>query len=247
MTPRWMFFPTSSASFVPSDVSSLVGWYDPSDSSTVTLSGSNVTEIANKVYGGTSLTPSSGNPTVSSSALNNLDVLFYGTQGVGMHTNAATYADLSMSIMWLQDPESTNGTGFTGTKTNWVVSYTPGSNSTTLARVNNAAVSIPIYVDGTAIPSGTTRGGMYNLMSNNTGWHILGFTGLNMSNWTDFDVLRYADNPTSASGWKSLGEICIFDESLSTSDRQKMEGYYAWKYALTSNLPASHPYKSSAP
>ena len=246
MSPRWLFFKSSSGSFVPSDISSLVGWYDPSDSSTVTLNGSDVTQIDNKVYGGTALTRSSGNPKISSSALNNLDVLFYGTQGVGMHTNAATYSDSSMSIMWLQDPESTNGTGFTGTYNNWVISYTPGSTSTTLARVNGTPVSIPIYVDGTAIASGTTRGGMYNLMSNNTGWHILGFTGLDMSNWSDFAVLRYA-NSTSASGWKSIGEICIFDEALSTSNREKMEGYYAWKYALTSNLPSSHPYKNSAP
>ena len=242
---RWLFFP--SGGFVPSDVASLVGWYDPSDSLTVTLSGSDVTAVSNKVIGGTSLTPSSGNPTISSGALNSLDVLHYGTQGVGMHTGAATYTGTDHSIMWLQDPVNTNGTGFTGTPANWVVSYTPGSGSTTLARVNGTPVTIPIFVDATAIPSGTTRGGLYNLMSNNTGWHILGFTGLDMSNWTDFDVLRYANNPTTASGWKNLGEICIFDATLSTSDRQKMEGYYAWKYALTSNLPASHPYKSTRP
>jgi hypothetical protein len=202
--------------------------------------------VSNKVSGGTSLTPSSGNPTISSGALNSLDVLYYGTQGVGMHTGAATYTGTDNSIMWLQDPEDTNGVGFTGTSNNWVFGYLTGSTSTILGRVNGTPIAIPIFVDATAIPPGTTRGGLYNLMSNDTGWHILGFTGLDMSNWTDFDVLRYAAD-TPSSGWKNLGEICIFDATLSTSDRQKMEGYYAWKYALTSNLPALHPYKSTRP
>lgn len=35
--------------------------------------------------------------------------------------------------------------------------------------------------------------------------------------------------------------------ALSTSDRQKLEGYMAHKYAATDKLPASHPYKSIPP
>lgn len=35
--------------------------------------------------------------------------------------------------------------------------------------------------------------------------------------------------------------------ALSTADRQKVEGYLAWKYALAANLPANHPYKGAPP
>ena len=35
--------------------------------------------------------------------------------------------------------------------------------------------------------------------------------------------------------------------SYTTSDREKLEGYLAHKWGLESNLPSTHPYKSSAP
>lgn len=44
-----------------------------------------------------------------------------------------------------------------------------------------------------------------------------------------------------------VGEIIFCNSVPSTSDRQKIEGYLAWKFALESNLPADHPYKSAAP
>ena len=42
------------------------------------------------------------------------------------------------------------------------------------------------------------------------------------------------------------GEIVI-GNSLSTNDRQRVEGYLAHKWGLTALLPAGHPYKSAAP
>ena len=42
-----------------------------------------------------------------------------------------------------------------------------------------------------------------------------------------------------------IGEMIVVTGS--TADRQKVEGYLAHKYGLTSNLPVSHPYKTTAP
>jgi hypothetical protein len=39
----------------------------------------------------------------------------------------------------------------------------------------------------------------------------------------------------------------LFDYALSTVDRQKLEGWAAWKYGLAALLPGDHPYKSAAP
>jgi hypothetical protein len=39
-------------------------------------------------------------------------------------------------------------------------------------------------------------------------------------------------------------EIFILD-SISTANRQIMEGYLAWKWGLQGNLPSNHPYKNS--
>lgn len=42
-------------------------------------------------------------------------------------------------------------------------------------------------------------------------------------------------------------EILFYNSVLSTNDRQKIEGYLAWKWGIQSSLPAGHPYKSAAP
>jgi len=43
-----------------------------------------------------------------------------------------------------------------------------------------------------------------------------------------------------------MGELIIKPIS-STTTRQKMEGYLAWKWGLEGNLPSDHPYKNAAP
>ena len=42
-------------------------------------------------------------------------------------------------------------------------------------------------------------------------------------------------------------EIVVIAGNLSSLDRQKMEGYLAWKWGLEANLPADHPYKNTPP
>lgn len=43
-----------------------------------------------------------------------------------------------------------------------------------------------------------------------------------------------------------LKEI-LFTNEISEDDRERIEGYFAWKYGLVDNLPVNHPYKTSAP
>ena len=44
-----------------------------------------------------------------------------------------------------------------------------------------------------------------------------------------------------------LFEVLMFNSTLSTTDRQKLEGYLAWKWGSVASLPAGHPYKNSPP
>jgi len=45
----------------------------------------------------------------------------------------------------------------------------------------------------------------------------------------------------------NIYEVIMYNTSLSTLQRQQVEGYLAWKWGLQANLPADHPYKSAAP
>ena len=45
----------------------------------------------------------------------------------------------------------------------------------------------------------------------------------------------------------SVQEIVVLYSAITDADRQKLEGYLAWKWALEANLPSDHPYKSRPP
>jgi hypothetical protein len=40
-------------------------------------------------------------------------------------------------------------------------------------------------------------------------------------------------------------EVLIYSRGLTTTERQQVEGYLAWKWGLVSKLPSDHPYKNS--
>jgi hypothetical protein len=45
----------------------------------------------------------------------------------------------------------------------------------------------------------------------------------------------------------SIAEVLFYNSQLSTTNRQKVEGYLAWKWGIQNNLPTIHPYYDSAP
>ena len=69
------------------------------------------------------------------------------------------------------------------------------------------------------------------------GYNNSGTSGTNIGAWANgFNLL---------SG--TISELIVYNTALSTSQRQTIEGYLAWKWNMTSSLPISHPYYSIAP
>jgi hypothetical protein len=54
-----------------------------------------------------------------------------------------------------------------------------------------------------------------------------------------------ADNGNTFTG--SIGEIIVYNSNFTPFDRQKTEGYLAWKWGIQSNLPVTHPFYTAAP
>jgi hypothetical protein len=44
-----------------------------------------------------------------------------------------------------------------------------------------------------------------------------------------------------------ISEMVATSSLLSTADRQRLEGYLAWKWGLQANLPADHPFRNNPP
>ena len=59
------------------------------------------------------------------------------------------------------------------------------------------------------------------------------------------NILDWAISGGAFQGY--VGEIVTYPSGLSDSDRQKVEGYLAWKWGIQNNLPDSQPYKNAPP
>jgi hypothetical protein len=52
----------------------------------------------------------------------------------------------------------------------------------------------------------------------------------------------------SAGAFKGyIGEVITYPSVLTDTNRQKIEGYLAWKWGLQGSLPIGHPYKNAPP
>jgi hypothetical protein len=45
----------------------------------------------------------------------------------------------------------------------------------------------------------------------------------------------------------TLSELLVFSNALTSTERQRIEGYLANKWSTRGSLPSDHPYKSVAP
>ena len=109
--------------------------------------------------------------------------------------------------------------------------YTPSTPTTPfmigIERTGNTGASWNVFQNGSAL----------TLLAGNNGAVSLANGPVSVGAYTDG---TFASNLTA-------GEFIIVSGTLSTGDRQKMEGYLAWKWGLQANLPSNHPYKLSPP
>jgi hypothetical protein len=70
-----------------------------------------------------------------------------------------------------------------------------------------------------------------------------------ISNSSFCRVGAYSDNTdTPLAFWRGkINELILLPAEASQTNREKLEGYLAHKWGLTSSLPENHPYKNEAP
>jgi hypothetical protein len=59
---------------------------------------------------------------------------------------------------------------------------------------------------------------------------------------------NYIGMTSASERWSGqIYEVICYNSALSTTNRQKIEGYLAWKWGIQTSLPSNHPYYSAAP
>ena len=223
--------------FNPTLVGGCTLWLDGADTSTITLSGSTVSQWTDKstygnhatqsttanqpsyassgiVFAGNQwlITPIGVNPTAESffivfKTTNNLAEIFSGING-----NSREVLVVS-GVMYL----SRYGTNPVGLTPN---GGSVSTNTVTMFNYQYTSSFVTLNLNGTTSGSGTPP-----VTYSGTGTSYIGSS-------------TYAPNNM----YGSIYEIIYYNSSISDTRRQQIEGYLAWKWGLTSSLPSSHPY-----
>ena len=264
--PYYKFSPSSAIPFLPTNLSGCTLWLDGADSSTITRSGVNMTQWNDKSGLANNMIPFStfSNATVMSNYWNGLNVLnFSGVAVYQAPASSAVYPIDVYIVLALKDltthvdvfsltpsaaVDNFNNLGFSEYITSrWYngssgFSRTPNTASTTNETstsflLMNWSIANNNYVirrNGTQLSQTAsytwtmTTGSIFQL-----GWRI--------------SPLIFSPGSYAGAFRGYIGEIVAFNSQLSTANRQKVEGYLASKWGLTSSLPTIHPYRQFEP
>jgi hypothetical protein len=66
-------------------------------------------------------------------------------------------------------------------------------------------------------------------------------------NYVNYEIGNNFNQESTQSYAGYIAEVIVYHSSLTTTQRQQIEGYLAWKWGLQSKLPSSHPYSLFPP
>ena len=231
--------------FIPTSIPGCLIWLDatdPAGTGVIPANGSTLTTWKDKSPTGNNMTVTSGTLTYTT---NPYSVSFPNTQVTctsALSTNVVT-AGSSCIFIVVQDT-FINGTAFGMAFT--CVNINGGDysirfqGSTTGLRVSPTNdIGSNYYVNGTlgspvssiiTVPSG------YNIID--TTFTVSGTTQFALSAIGGLATRYFTGN---------IQEVIVYSGPITTSQRQQVEGYLAWKWGLVANLPSDQPYKSVNP
>jgi hypothetical protein len=216
------------ALWTPARLTNLAMWLDAADESTITLNGSTVSQWNDKSGNGRNASQATAalQPTYTTNGLNGKPVISFDgvddeliTIPFALGETAAMVAQRSNIDQPVIEAPIASNRGFWGSYSGFTthLNYAVDGGSL-LAAPPTSAVTTPSLVSQTGLLQTSTFA--YKVGSATPGY-------LNLNGF--------------------IAEVVVTDNLLSTFDRQKLEGYLAWKWDLVANLPAGHPYKNQAP
>lgn len=220
-------------------------WFDADDESTITIA-TGVSEWRDKSGGARHATEGTGGnqPVRTTNALNGRAVITFDGSNDRLRRTSGDSALTVTSRSFFLVCKLTNATGErcqfdvgsyvavtqSGTTGRWydyqASTFTfPGANTAYMLSIVQDTSSGDLRIDGgTASATGAS----------------VGFTGNGA-----FGIGSIA---SAGLYWQGdIAELLYCDTKLGNGDRQKLEGYLAWRWGLNGNLPSDHPYKNYAP
>jgi autotransporter-associated beta strand protein len=224
-------------------------WWDAADAETVSTISGEIDSITDKSGNGFTVTApaTAQRPTQSTwQGLDAIEIVNTGTSG-DLLTTAGNVIGTTDDFTIISAMQSSRiGRGDDGSGSGWSINVAP------------SACSVVLTSGGAVGYSASGTDGMLQVsrLDQNSASKVVEFAS-NGGAFTTTSVpktdlrtsTRYlelgAGNGTSTAGY--IGEVLIFTSLISDDERQKAEGYLAWKWGLEDDLEGSHPYKSAVP
>jgi hypothetical protein len=258
--PSYYAPPAAQVSFTPAQLSGLKLWVDIADSSAITLSGSTITSIKDK--SGNSSSVSVLSPSYNSSLINGLGgVNFTGSSWLRGNFSSS-YTGTSLIVFAVGSLSTYPAVAQYARLVSFSIPGTFDYSSTSQVMpilLYSTNLSIEAYRAGDMTATAISTGTNYIFTSEFTGssnnFYVNGNTpastsssgSFNISNWGIGYLADYGGT-TDAAYWKgNFGECVVYFGTLTTAQRQQVEGYLAWKWGLQGNLPSSHAYYKASP
>jgi len=254
---------TSSYQWQPNTISGLALWLDAADPSTLFKDAAGTTPVTNnsqiqlwKDKSGSNNNASNTQTSILyySNGINSLPTIFFpGTQTTGF----------SLSAVKLPNGSSDASYFFVINKNNSPIQvfFTHGSSATNLKQFY-ASAGLAIDKSGVALISDSVTITNNKIIVSCTETSLT--TGVNgWRNGTPFtnNGATTTWNVGTTAAWLGSGgdtgssyiyggyisEVIVYNRALTTTQRQQIEGYLAWKWGLQKSLPSSHPYVLLSP
>jgi len=225
----------SGGGFAPTDIAGLVGWYDASDTATITDTGGAVTVWADKSASGYDLGSGDGVITTGSTTINSLNALNF-TNGYIENTSVSVSAEaFTILVVCRENVSDPNGGIFT---------FGGGWNSTTggSMHVDGSGLGIRArrnFQSATATSTAPVPLDVYTGRWDSDGsFHIWSGAGATDSyppsatTWGTADLYRVGARRNISQKSKDLDvcELLIYDSSLSDANRGDAEDYLSTKW-----------------
>ena len=255
--------------------SALALWLDAEDTSTITLNGSDVSQWNDKSGNGNHVSNNTaatqppylatgwnGKPTVYFTRLGTEFLFKTGVSNFaanGDFTIASAFEFLEtdnnweMIAGWRNTPNSSGGGNGAPILQGMLNVQQIGYHDTDLA---DTRIKVDVTTRlgkkiATISRSGGTNGNGGAATATSTGFSQATYDTNTTQNFSSAAATGFqvGGRQQSLTGWgdKYISEVVGCNTKLSTEDRQKLEGYLAWKWGLEANLPSDHPFRNTPP
>jgi hypothetical protein len=243
-TGSHLFFPLLASSFLV-QLPGCVTWLDASDPNSLAVEGTNVIGWMDKSGAGNSFTVAAGLPT-STLTQNGLAVASFNGAALMNSFISTAVAPATTSAFLVARVDSINGTGFGYALAcpnidggDFSVRY---NNNGLIGGISNPGNSNDFanknyFLNGTATATNSVPA------SASFAYHIVSASMCMVPGTTPFSLsTSFLDSGVERAFIGEICEVIVYNQPLTTANRQWVEGQLAWKWGLQTLLPSTHPY-----